>query len=103
MTDELEAALAAAGRAGLFSVFDPEDFEADTLAELEFDVVARAVLESLGLTVTGWEWGVVWDDTGESMAAPDEEEAARWVRYSNGQGRKVRRRTVESAWEDANE
>lgn len=77
MSSELDAALAAAGRAGAMVL---DSYNVDLHTDDDMADLARAVLDSLGLEVTGWEHQIIWSaKLGET---------------------KQRRRTVESAWED---
>lgn len=83
MSSELDVALAAAGREGIEAYYDNLDTRGDLAA------CARAVLASLGLTVTGVEYAYKYDS--EDFR----------VRSNQVTGKEmVRRRTVESAWED---
>lgn len=92
MSDQLEALLARAGRAGLDAA------STDDLQET-FANIARAVLEALGLEVVGWEWALVQGANWTHWSCISREEAvARQARWG---GKLVRRLKVKSKWEDS--
>lgn len=98
MSDQLEALLARAGRAGLDAIASWED-QSELGEQRTYASLARSVLEAIGLTVVGWEWALVQGANWTHWSCISREEAmARQVRWG---GKLVRRLKVESKWEEA--